>query len=159
MCVEQRQSQNKIHFFVVFLPTMIDLNTKFGRKAKRRLKNEQEIWLTTAGADGTPQPRPVWFWWDGDTILIYSQTHAHKLKHIAANRNVALNFNTGNADADVVVFLGTAAIDRETPLPHKHKQYFKKYRSGIAGLNMTPEQFGAEYPVAIRITPNKLRGF
>lgn len=40
---------------------MLDLNPKFGRKVKRRLKKEQEIWLTTTDANGTPQPRPVWF--------------------------------------------------------------------------------------------------
>lgn len=138
---------------------MINLNTKFGRQVKRRLKQEQEIWLTTTGSDGTPQPRPVWFWWDGNTFLIYSQTFAHKLKHIERNRHVALHFNTGSPTADVVVFLGTAAIDPVAPAPHKHRLYLKKYRDGIAGLNMTPEEFSIEYPIAIRVTPSALRGW
>lgn len=138
---------------------MIDLDTKFGRKVKRRLKNEQEIWLTTTGKDGSPQPRPVWFYWDGKTFVIYSQTHAHKLKHIARSNKVALNFNSQNPDADVVVFQGTAEIDPVAPQAHLYKPYFKKYRDGIRGLKMTPEEFSAEYCVAIRVTPNKLRGF
>lgn len=138
---------------------MIDLNTKFGRNVKRRLKAEQEIWLTTTGPDGTPQPRPVWFWWDGESFVIYSQTKAHKLKHIAKNDKVALHFNSGNPDADVVVFHGTAEVDASAPAPHLNKSYFRKYREGIQGLKMTPEEFSAEYPVAIRVTPYALRGW
>lgn len=138
---------------------MINLNTFFGRKVKRRLKAEQEIWLTTVDQNNIPQPRPVWFWWDGQTFLIYSQPTAHKLKHIARNANVALHFNTGGKDAGVVVFLGHAALDPIAPPPHKHRAYFAKYRKGIKDLDMTPEQFSAEYSVAIRVTPTKVRGW
>ncbi len=139
---------------------MIDLNTKFGRKVKRRLKNEQEIWLTTTGSDSSPQPRPVWFWYDGETFLIYSEPTAHKLAHIANNPNVALNFNTGSADADVVVFLGTAAHDPDAPPAYKHKAYAKKYRQSIIkDLKMTPVQFSAQWSVPLRVTPKKLRGW
>jgi PPOX class probable F420-dependent enzyme len=138
---------------------MIELNTKFGRKVKRRLKNEQEIWLTSTGSDGSPQPRPVWFWWDGETFLIYSQIKAHKFKHLTKNNKVALNLNTGNPNADVVVFTGTAAFDTNAPAPSKHKSYFNKYKEGIKDLKMTPSEFDAEYPVAIRVKPDKLRGW
>ena len=138
---------------------MVNLDTKFGRKVKRRIKTEQEIWLTTAGLDGTPQPRPVWFIWDGESFLIYSQTTAHKLKHIRNNNKVALNFNSGGHDPDVVVFHGTAEVDESAPLPHVNKPYYRKYKEGIKGINMTPEQFSAEYPVAIRVTPYAVRGF
>lgn len=137
---------------------MIDLNTKFGRKAKRRLKDEQEIWLTTTGADGTPQPRPVWFWWDGESFLFYSEPHAHKLAHIAHHPTVALNLNSGAPEADVVVIIGTAALAPGAPPPHKHKAYLKKYRQGIADLKMTPEEFSARWSVPVRVTPQKLRG-
>lgn len=138
---------------------MIDLNTTFGRKVKRRLKKEQEIWLTTTDAYGTPQPRPVWFWWDGETFLIYSESFAHKLNHIAANPNVALHLNTSTTDAEVVVFIGTAALAPDAPPSHKHKDYFRKYRQGIRDLKMTPEEFSARWSVPLRVTPNKLRGW
>lgn len=138
---------------------MIDWNTKFARQAKKRLKKEQEIWLTTTSADGSPQPRPVWFWWDGETFLIYSQTKAYKVKHITKNNKVALNLNTGNPKADVVVMTGTAAFDSNAPAPSQQKSYFKKYKEGIKDIKMTPAQFDSEYPVAIRVTPDKLRGW
>ena len=32
-----------------------------------------------------------------------------------------------------------------------------KYRAGIAGIGMAPEQLGAEYSTALRITPTRVR--
>ncbi len=139
---------------------MIDFTSKFGRKAKRHLAKDYVIWLTTVGADLSPQPRPVWFIWENDTFLIFSQPHAHKVRHLAAHPKVALHFNTDETgDRDVIVFIGTAAIDTSVPPAHKVPAYFKKYRTGIAGLGMTPEQFSREYSVAIRVTPTTLRGW
>jgi PPOX class probable F420-dependent enzyme len=137
----------------------MDLNTKFGRRVKRRLKSEQEIWLTTVDKTGTPQPRPVWFYWDGETFVIYSQPRAHKVKHIARNPNVVLHLNSTTEDGGVVVFHGRAEEDRAAPAPIKHRAYFRKYKQGIRDINMTPQQFAEEYSVAIRVTPKTLRGW
>lgn len=60
---------------------MPDFNSKIGRTIKRRLKQEQIIWLTTVDAHETPQPRPVWFHWDGETVLIFSQSAGAKVRH------------------------------------------------------------------------------
>lgn len=139
---------------------MIDLQSKFGRAVKRLLKNQYVIWLTTVDSNGTPQPRPVWFIWENDSFLIFSKADAHKVKHIAENPNVALHFNTDDTgDKHVIVFTGRAAIDADCPPAHKVSAYLKKYKSGIIGLNMTPEGFSAEYSTAIRITPANLRGW
>ena len=140
---------------------MLDLNTKFGRFAKKHLKSEYFIWLTTVDSTSTPQPRPVWFIWENDSILIFSQAKAHKLKHIRKNPNVALNFNTEDDDGEkrLVILTGKAKIDRKCPPADKIRAYTRKYKSGIIGLNMTPEQFSKEYSVAIRITPTNLRGW
>ena len=90
----------------------IDPSSEFGERVVQRLKNEQVIWLTTVGADLTPQPRPVWFVWDKDSFLIFSQPHAHKVRHVTAHPQVALQFNTDETgDKDVIIFVGTAAID------------------------------------------------
>ena len=68
---------------------MLNLNTKFGRVAKKHLKNEYFVWLTTVDSTGTPQPRPVWFIWEKDSFLIFSQEKAYKLKHIRKNPQVS----------------------------------------------------------------------
>ena len=139
---------------------MIDLNSKFGRAVKRHLKGEYAIWLTTVGSNLTPQPRPVWFIWEDDSVLIFSQAKAHKVKHIQKNPNVALHFNTDQTgDKHVMIFTGDAFIDSECPPAHKVRAYLKKYKQGILDLNMTPEGFSLEYSVAIRIKPTNLRGW
>ena len=140
---------------------MLDFNTKFGRFAKKHLKSEYFIWLTTIDSTGTPQPRPVWFIWEADTILIFSQVKAHKVKHIQNNPNVSLHFNTEDEKGEkrLIIFTGTAKIDKNCPPAIKLRAYIRKYKSGISDLNSTPLQFSQEYSVAIRITPTNLRGW
>ena len=140
---------------------MFDLNTKFGRFAKKHLKSEYFIWLTTVDSTGTPQPRPVWFIWEADSVLIFSQAKAYKVKHIQKNPNVSLHFNSADAQGEkrLIMFTGVAKIDKNYLPANKVRAYVRKYKSGIIGLNSTPEQFGKEYSVAIRITPTNLRGW
>jgi len=140
---------------------MIDFKSKFGRVAKKNIQSEYFIWLTTVDSQGTPQPRPVWFIWENDSFLVYSQAKAFKLKHIKKNPQVALHFNTADAlgEKRFIAFSGTAKIDKKSQPVDKNRAYLKKYKSGIARLGATPEQFAGEYSVAIRIAPANLRGW
>lgn len=138
---------------------MIDLTTKLGLRAQERIASETVIWLTTVGPHGTPQPRPVWFVWDGEAFVIYSQAKAKKVQHIQQNPNVALHFDSGTHGEDIQVFLGTAEIV-EVPTPaNQNTVYMDKYRGGIHGLGYTEQAFAKEYAVAIRVTPARLRSF
>jgi len=139
---------------------MSDSKAKLESKAKRLIKNEYIIWLTTVDSDLTPQPRPVWVIWEKDSFLIFSQPKAHKIRHIKQNSSVSLHFNTDETgDKNVIVYIGMAAIDTQSPPAHKVSAYLKKYRKGITELGMTPEKFSSEYSVAIRVTPSSLRGW
>jgi PPOX class probable F420-dependent enzyme len=141
---------------------MLEIPTKMRATVKRRLKEEYFVWLTTVGTDLSPQPRPVWFIWDAPlgSFLIYSQPHAHKVRHIEKHPNVALHFNAdATGDNELLVFIGVAEIDLDAPPGNKVRAYMNKYREGIAGLNSTPEEFAREYSVAIRVTPTSVRGW
>jgi len=140
---------------------MLDFNSKFGRTIKKHLKNQYFVWLTTVDSKGTPQPRPVWFIWEDDSFLIFSQPNAYKVKHIKNNPKVSLNFNTTDEDGekDVIIFIGEAVIDKKVPPAQKIKSYMKKYKTGIIGLDMTPESFSKEYSTAIRIKTAEVRGW
>jgi len=138
---------------------MANFDSSIGRKVKRRLRQEQIIWLTTVDSHSTPQPRPVWFHWDGQTVLIFSQPTAAKVRHIAHNPRVALNFNTDADGGDVGVLIGDALISREPPPPNRVKSYARKYKEGIKSLGMTPATLHAEYSVAILVTPQAVRGY
>jgi PPOX class probable F420-dependent enzyme len=139
---------------------MIDLTSNFGGAVQQHLKDQYVIWLTTVDAKLTPQPRPVWFIWQDDSFLIFSQAKAHKVAHIRKNPKVALHFNTDETgDKHVIVFTGEAAIDTDCPPAHEIPAYFEKYKDDIAGLDMTPEGFSREYSAAIRIRPAEVRGW
>ncbi len=125
----------------------------------RRFKDEQIIWLTTVRQDGMPQPTPVWFYWDGNTFLIFSQPKAKKLANIRQNPKVALNFNSDTDGGDVLILFGQARIDPAPVTIQENLPYVEKYRQGIADIGMTPESMTNEYSVAIRVTPEQVRSF
>ena len=136
----------------------IDTSTAFGARVRDRLTSEIVVWLTTVGPDGAPQPVPVWFLWDGNEILIYSQPNRPKLRNIARNPRVALNFDSDGRGGNIVVLTGRARIVEDAPPATAVPAYIAKYRDHIRQLGTTDEGFAREYSVAIRVTPEKLRG-
>jgi PPOX class probable F420-dependent enzyme len=117
------------------------------------------IWLTTTGADDTPQPNPVWFLWDGESILVYSLPNAARVAHIKKNPRVSLNFNSNERGGDVVVIAGDARFEPDEPPASANQVYIEKYAEFLARLRYTPDSFADKYSLAIRITPTRLRGF
>lgn len=138
---------------------MPDFSTRFGRHASRRLRQEKIIWLTTVDAQKTPQPRPVWFHWDGRTILLFSERNKAKLRHIARNPRVAVHLNTDEDGEDVVVLVGDAKVLSTPPSPERVKSYLRKYRKGIKDLEMTVAEFRKAFAVPVLVTPRRLRGY
>ncbi len=137
---------------------MFDMTTEFGGRVSRRLAEEGIIWLTTISAAGVPQPRPVWFLWDGDTFLIYSRPNTRKLQHIAHNPQVALNLDGDGLGGDIVVLTGEARLEPEAPPANKVPEYVAKYHAGFKRIRMSAEEFAETYSVALRVTPARLRG-
>lgn len=132
----------------------------FGERVAARLREERVVWFTTVGADGTPQPNPVWFLWDGEaSVLIYNHHAAHRLRHVEQRPNVSLHFGSDSGGNDVVVLVGTARRDDRVPPPHEHPDYVAKYGAAMARVSGTPEQFAADYSVPLRIDIRRVRGF
>jgi len=137
---------------------MIDKTTEFGQQVARRLSEERIIWLTTTSRDGTPQPRPVWFLWDGESFLIYSRPGTAKLRHIIARPQVSLNLDGDGRGGAIVVITGRAALDPAAPTADQVPAYAEKYRAAFQRINMSPAQFSQAYSVPIRVWPERLRG-
>ena len=136
----------------------IDTTTDFGKRVERRLRDEQIAWLTTVRQDGTPQPTPVWFLWDGQTVLIYSQPNQQKLRNIRHNPTVSLNLDGDGHGGDIIVLTGTAAIEEGGAPANTVADYVAKYGEGIKRIGMSPEKMAQTYSIGIRITPTDLRG-
>lgn len=136
-----------------------DSTTPFGQRVRQRLRDEKVIWLTTVGADGTPQPNPVWFLWDDSGLLVYNRPDAYRLRHIRHRNLVAAHFDGDGRGSDIVVFRGEARLDDDAPAPHQHSSYLDKYAAGMRRVSDSPEAFSADYSVPVRIEITGVRGF
>lgn len=137
---------------------LIDHSTEFGARVSRRLINDRIAWFTTVSRDGTPQPRPIWFLWNGDTFLLFSEPHGHKVRHLVTNPRASIHLDGDGKGGDIIVFVGEAFV-QEQPIPQEDLDaYIEKYREGFKRIGMTPESFAENYQTAIRMRPLKLRG-
>jgi PPOX class probable F420-dependent enzyme len=122
-------------------------------RIERHLNGDLIAWLTTVTPAGRPAPRPVWFVWDGAAINIYSLNTGAKLRHIQANDQVAVHFNSTADGGDVVVIGARAALVPGAPPPSQFPGLLDKYAATISGMGRTPQWYDDEYGVALRVTP------
>ncbi|NUP52088.1 MAG: TIGR03667 family PPOX class F420-dependent oxidoreductase [Catenulispora sp.] len=146
-----------------------DPTTDFGAATRRRLREEEIIWLVTVNSAGVPQPNPVWFLWEPDendewgdgSFLIFHKDNAARLRSMRERPTVALHFDGGVHDLEVMVFTGDVeflAADHpgagDVPdFEAKYRARAEKYFKTTVGEAMAP------YSVATRIRPAKARGF
>ena len=139
---------------------MLDLTTEFGARADRRLRASEVGWLVTVRPDGTPIPVPVWFLWDGETILLWSQPRAGKVRNIAANPRVSFHLDTDEDGNDVVVVTGVARIDPDVAQLDAEQAYLAKYGDRIReSFGGRLAELAADYSLPIRIVPDRISGF
>lgn len=133
-------------------------DSPFGERVRKRLEEETVAWMTTVSKDGTPRPSPIWFWWDGESILIYSKAGTSRTRNLARDSSCSFHFDGNGTGGDIVILEGTAEVSDDPPsteLP----EYQTKYEKEIPGIGMNPESFAAGYPIPIRFYPERLRGF
>jgi PPOX class probable F420-dependent enzyme len=124
-------------------------------RIERMLRSQRVIWLSTASADGTPHLVPIWFSWDGETVLVASKPGAKKVRNLRANPTAMLALGEPDEDFDVGMFEGAAELlDRPAAavLPAGH---LAKYRDQMAAIGLTPAEFLATYSQVIRIRPTR----
>jgi PPOX class probable F420-dependent enzyme len=116
---------------------MLDDGSEFGARVARRLREEMIVWLTTVTPSGAPLPRPVGFLWDGgDDVLVYSQPGA-RIRNIARNPKVTLNFDGDGHGGDIVVLSGTAEVDESVLSAAENAAWVAKYATEWERLGMT----------------------
>ena len=133
------------------------MTTEFRQRVDQRFKDEEVIWLTTVTPDGVAQPNPVWFYWDGEAITLYSQPGSYRIRNIQHNTRVTLNLDGADVlGHNVVVILGEAQLKPNNLSPHPG--YEKKYSKYVPKMSLTIDQLVAEYSMEITIKPTRLRG-
>lgn len=131
-----------------------------GAWAAKHLETDLVGWLTTVAPDGRVQSSAVAFFWDGATILIYSQPNTPKLRNITANPSVAFALNTDAYGDHVLIIEGTAAVDVTAPAWEENEAHSAKFREAVVHWGGTDDQeLVHSFSVAVRITPTRIRAW
>jgi PPOX class probable F420-dependent enzyme len=141
------------------LPSLDDVQSAL---AEQRLREEQEIWITTVRADGQPQASPVGFLWDGSAFLILTDPKSQKLRNLRANPKLALHLEIdrqAESDGGVLTLEGTATLDPNPIRDEEAATYAEKYADAIRSAGMTPEEAFAELSAVIRVRPSRTRAY
>ncbi len=138
---------------------MLDITTEWGQHAEQRLRSNIIAWLTTVGGDGRPYTVPVWFLWDGNTVLIFSQPQMQKIRNLRKNARVTLALDDSKQGEDVVIVEGTAELLDDPKISVMLPAYVEKYGAIIQDMGWTPASMAADYSLGIRVTPTKFRNW
>ena len=125
----------------------------------RFLEQEPVVWLSTVRPDGAPHLVPIWFWWDGEELLVFSKPDAQKVHNLRENPAVMLALGDAEEDFDVGLVRGHAELlDRPTRsvMPYAH---LAKYADRLAALGVDAETYAATYSQVIRIVPERFLGW
>src|SRR5258706_14426713 len=103
---------------------MLDLTKERDMHIDQRLRSDPIIWLSTVRSDGRPHTAPVWFLWDGKTIMIFSQPGSQNLRNLRNNPYVTLALEGTNGGTDVIVLEGKAELLKEKTTELNQPDYF-----------------------------------
>src|SRR3954465_11603664 len=121
----------------------------------RLLAHEPVVWLSTVRPDGTPHVIPIWFSWDGESVLIATKPHAKKVANLRTNPRVILALGEPDDDFDVGLVEGLAEIV-DSPagevLPPAH---LAKYRDAMAEIGLSREEYLETYSLVVRVRPTR----
>jgi PPOX class probable F420-dependent enzyme len=122
---------------------------------EQRLREEPIIWFTTVRSDGRPHTVPVWFLWDGETFLIFSQPGNLKIRNVQRNPHITLALDGTKQGGDVVTVEGEAELLSEPSRNMTIPAYFEKYVAYMKNMGVDPKDLAEDYSQPIRIKPTK----
>jgi PPOX class probable F420-dependent enzyme len=138
---------------------MLDLSTARDRAINEWLEQDLIIWLTTVGPSGRPHTIPVWFDWDGESILIFSEPETRKIRDLRGNPAVSLALQTRDEGEEVIFFEGDAALTTESSAELLTERYAKKYAHLFPRIDSSPEKMAGQYSQPIRIRNAKVKAW
>ena len=138
--------------------------------AQALLNSTLPVRLAYTGLDGFPRVVPVWFYWDGEQIVIGTHANAPKVEALKKNPKVALTIDKDTYPPEILLIRGTASVelvDEVVPeylaagrkyLDAEQAQGFEAYAreayKHMARISITPEwakilDFQTRFPRAI----------
>jgi PPOX class probable F420-dependent enzyme len=138
---------------------MFDLTTARDRNIDRRLREDPVVWLTTVTPDGKPHTLPIWFWWDGETLLMFSEPGTKKIRNLRRNPAVAIALDTRDDGEEVAFFDGVAELLPEPTAALMLDAYKQKYAHLFPRTGSSPEKMAAQYTQPIRVRLTKIHSW
>ena len=138
---------------------MFDLSDAKGAHVDARLRAEPIIWLSSVRPDGRPHLVPIWFVWDGATILFFSQPAAQKVRNLRHSPQVMLALDSADEGEDIVLLNGRAELLGTDAPQSTLPEYAAKYAALMTRINITAESMAKEYTLAIRVIMERVVQF
>lgn len=123
------------------------------------LHAEDVVWLSSTRPDGGPHLVPIWFLWDGESILVFSKPNAQKVRNLRADPRVMVAVGEPEAAFDVELIEAVAEV---LPQPTKAilpSSFASKYRDHATRTGLSFDHFAATYSQPIRIRPTRWLGW
>lgn len=117
-----------------------------------RLRSGIILWLASVRPDGRPHLVPVWFLWEGGTILILSKPNNQKIRNLRQNPAVTVALDGADEGDDVIVLEGIAEVVSDPDVSSVPPAYTSKYAGQLVEMSTTIEALAREYSQPIRIT-------
>jgi PPOX class probable F420-dependent enzyme len=124
-------------------------------RVHRFLAEEPVVWLSSVRPDGGPHLVPIWFWWDGSALLVFSKPHARKVDNMRSNPAVMLALGDADEDFDVALVEARGElldVDAAAVLP---PAMLAKYAARMAAIGLTATEFARTYSQVLRIVPTR----
>jgi PPOX class probable F420-dependent enzyme len=134
---------------------MLDLTNPKNAHIDERLRTNPIIWLTTVRPDNRPHMVAVWFLWDGEKFLIFSQPNTQKLRNLRHNSHVTLALDDTHGGGDVIVIDGEAELLTDPDVNATLAGFAQKYDARLKRTGMDAATLAKSYSQGIRITPTK----
>ena len=83
--------------------------------------------------------------------------HAAAEARLRQDPRVCLHLDGNGEGGGIVIFEGTATVDRQGPPARTVDGYVAKYRERIDAYGWTLDQLERDYPHVIRVTPTRSR--
>jgi PPOX class probable F420-dependent enzyme len=123
------------------------------------LETQSVVWLGSIRPDGTPHVVPIWFLWDGRSILVFSKPDAQKVRNLRANPRVMVAVGDPNVDFDVELVEAIAKVAPFPSRPALPDAFATKYARMAAQAGLTMERFASVYAQPIWIRPTRWLGW
>jgi PPOX class probable F420-dependent enzyme len=128
-------------------------------RVRRFLEEEPVVWLSTVRPNGTPHIVPIWFWWDGEALLVFSKPGAQKIRNLQANPIAMLGVGDPDDDFDIGLLEGRAELLGSPTAEVMPEAHVRKYAAQMAAIGLTRVEYAATYSQVIRIVPNHYLGW